>query len=1132
MNINRHKKLLAVLIGSMGASSPAWSDQLTLVQYPAGSANKTPAPNVILSIDDSGSMSNTDGTKVKRIDALKAALKDVFSTTNIADDSIRLGYQSMNKSPGIPTSGDRALKSFSGTHRSTFNTWVNNISENGGTPGHIMVRNAGDYLMKTGLGKDNPWGERPGDREGTVLECRRSYHVFMTDGGWNSNAATTNAHVDGNRSTDGYYVVGDGNIDGANLTLPDSKQYTANGEETKIYYDKWGFKTEKNSRGQITTYGLNTLSDLSFYYWATDLQPGIQNRLSPLTSKSTDETFGTGASKKTISPYWNPKNNPATWQHMITYTIGFGAVASDWSSLTDAPQWGGDTYSGGFSSLVQGTTAWPSPLCSNNSACDGASNYSTRENYRTLELWHMAINGRGKYFPAKNQDELTKAFRDIFNTINADNKTPITSATNSSATNTRSDSAEYTAGYEAAGWKGYVRSDTIAKTTGERSANSGWGTKAGSSYPNNYVTTADKLDALSEADITNRLVLSYNDTTNAGVSFEWATNNNLLSSGQKALLNADSKGEDRVKFLRGNRSLEGNTTAKPFRVRTSRQGDIVNSQVWYTAEPINNYSYKGYTTYAKSMAKRLPMVYVGGNDGMLHGFSAVTGDEKIAYVPKGVIRNLSELTKPAYNHLYFVDGSPFTGDVDMGDSSATDWRTVLVGTLGAGGRGYFVLDVSKPGSPSGTTDGAVTNSFTKTNASSLVLLDNTASPSDAYDVNSVNADLGHMFASPVTDDSSPHSTNQITLMNNGRWAVVMGNGYNSINERPVLLIQYLSGTDRSIKTIAAAQRKSELSSDATAGARSNSTANGLSAPRLVDLNGDGSPDVIYAGDLKGNLWKFDVSAANPSNWGIAFDGSPLHIAKHVQGDTSTLQPITVAPITKVNSRGVRGMMVSYGTGRSITEADRTDTSVQTIYSVLDKTQYKIADGKVVVDTSVTASPVGVGTEGLQAQRVDATSVSGSGIYANRKMWSVSQNEVDFTEQNGWYLNFPETGERLLQPLAFYDGSNILEVVSTVPGSGGSVEEESCAASPTDTRKFRTFLNIMDGKRPSIKIIDQNGDGIYGQSTDTAVSRLDAPATESKSFTKSKELRTGTDGKRDAFLKMPETALRPSWRQVR
>lgn len=1134
MKINQQRKLLAALIGSIGVSFPALSDQLTLVQFPAGSANKTPSPNVILSIDDSGSMSNMDGTSTARIDALKNALKEVFSSTNIADDSIRLAYQSMNKSPGIPTTGDRALKSFSGTHRSTFNTWVNNISQGGGTPGHIMVRNAGDYLMKTGLGKDNPWGERPSESEGTVLECRRAYHVFMTDGGWNSNATSTSAHVDGNRSTAGYYAVGEGNIDGNSFQLPDGKQYTANGNETKIYYDQWGFSTVKNSKGSITTYGLNTLADLSFYYWATDLQPDIQNKLNPLTSKSTDETFGTGSSQKTITPYWNPKNNPATWQHMITYTIGFGATASNWSSVSDAPKWGGDTYSGDFSKLIQGSTTWPSPLCSGNNACDGASNYSARESYRTVELWHMAINGRGKYFPAKDQAELTKAFRDIFNTINADNQTPITSATNSSATNTRTDSAEFSAGYEARGWKGYVRSDTIAKTTGERSANTGWGVKAGAAYPNNYITTADKLDALSEADITNRLILTYNDTNNQGVSFEWATNNNLLSSTQKALLNTDTRGQDRVNFIRGSRALEGNTSSLPFRVRTSRQGDIVNSQVWYTAQPISNYSYKGYTAFAKSMANRLPMIYVGGNDGMLHGFSALTGAEKIAYIPKGVIRNLPELTKPAYNHVYFVDGSPFTGDIDMGDTTTPDWRTVLVGSLGAGGRGYYVLDVTKPGSPDGTSTNAVANNFTKANASSLTLVDNTASPFDAYDVNTVNADMGHIFATPVTDDTAPHFSNQITLMNNGRWAVVMGNGYNSINERPVLLIQYLSGSDRSVKAIAAAVRNSELTNNSTATARSNSTANGLSAPRLVDLNGDGMPDIAYAGDLKGNLWKFDLSSANANNWGVALDGSPLHIAKYVQAGSSSLQPITVAPIIKVNTRGVRGMMVSYGTGRSITEADRTDTTVQTFYSVLDKTQYKLESGKIVVDTSsVTPAPVGVGTENLQAQTVDtANVVMGAGIYANRKMWNVSQNDVDFTEKMGWYLNFPETGERLLQPLSFYDGSNIVEVISTVPGSGGSIEQESCAPASTDTRKFRTFLNIMDGKRPSVKIIDQNGNGVYGQNSDAAVSRLDASITESKTFNKNSEIRRGSDGRNDIFLKMPETALRPNWRQLR
>src|SRR5690606_21112528 len=121
------------------------------------------------------------------------------------------------------------------------------------------------------------------------------------------------------------------------------------------------------------------------------------------------------------------------------------------------------------------------------------------------------------------------------------------------------------------------------------------------------------------------------------------------------------------------------TNANPFRKRWSRQGSIVNSEVWYLGAPVSNYALPGYTEFTRTWAKREPMLYVGGNDGMLHGFTAKDGTERIAYVPRGVMRDLPKLTSPTFNnhHQYFVDGSPMTGDVY--DSA---WKTLLVGTLG------------------------------------------------------------------------------------------------------------------------------------------------------------------------------------------------------------------------------------------------------------------------------------------------------------------------------------------------------------------------------------------------------------------------------------------------------------------
>lgn len=1133
------RALLAAFV-AMLAAAPALAAQYSLVQYPAGTASREPAPNVIVSVDDSGSMGASG------IATLKAALRQTFSEENVADGLIRLSWQSMNSAcNNVPLSTltcNNALKSLRGTHRTNFLNWVETLNASGGTPSHRMVRNAGDYLKRTDLGINSPWAADPGTREAPVISCRRSYHIFMTDGAWNSGTSNTAQHVDADRDQTAYQAIGGvGNLDNTRTTLGDGQTvYDPAAATSRLYRDDWGFNTTTTVERECTllilcrdvtrtTYGLNTLSDLAFHYWATDLQPGIANEIKPMIRKSGDETFtsgsGSGLRSTTLPQFWNPRNNPATWQHMTTYTIGFGSGASAWSG---SPVFGTDNYSGEINRLITGDLSWPSPLCgsgntgSGNSACDGSTGYgaTAKDNGRRIELWHAALNGRGKFTPAPTADDLTRAFKEIVSTIVEDNSTPITSFTSASASVTRAGTSQYSSGYNADGWSGYVRSDTLAQGTAAATPNAAWGLKAGVTGPAAAMTTADKLDALSSVDT--RLILSMRNDTNAGVEFRWAN----LSLAQRAqfklnVLESDAVATNRVNFLRGDRTLEGGTTAKPFRQRSSRQGDIVNSALWYVGTPVSNYSFDNYRAFAARHAARLPMLYVGGNDGMLHGFSALDGTERIAYVPKGVIGNLNELTQPGYSHRYYVDGSPFSGDVNWGTAATPDWRTLLIGTLGAGGRGYFVLDVTRPGSTATTGTTAVASNFTAGNAASLVVMDRTAAASDT--TLGEAADIGHIFAAPDTEDNNPQRASQVVRLNNGRWAVVLGNGYNSLNERPVLLIQYLDGA-RELRSIVAAS------------SGTNAVSNGLSAPQLVDIDGNGTPDVVYAGDLRGNLWKFDIGAADAALWNVAFSGRPFYTAVYTSGSSSSAQPITAAPVVRPNDRGGAGLMVAFGTGRNITEGDRTDVSVQSIYSLLDTTLYRIVSGRVTVDTTNgQPQPLGTGVSNLQQQTVSTTAIAGSGASSTRTFYTVSQNPVSFTGSNarrGWYLHLPDTGERLLITPSFFDGSNILEVITEVPGSGTSVLEESCAPASSVPRLYRTFLNIMDGRRPSVQLADTNGDGVYNSTSDRGVSRMTASTKESRVSSRGQEIRTGADGTVDQLAKLPEQPLRPSWRQLR
>ncbi len=218
-----HSSLLqrALLLAAAGAAmQTALAAPLGLVQYPAGTASREPAPNVIVSVDDSGSMGTTG------INTLKAALRQTFSSENVADGLIRLSWQSMNSDcDSIPlntTNCKNALKSLKGTHRTNFLSWVETLTPSGGTPSHRMVRNAGDYLKRTDLGINSPWASDPGTKEAPLISCRRSYHIFMTDGAWNSGTANTSQHVDGDRDLAAYQAINNiGNIDNTATTLGD-----------------------------------------------------------------------------------------------------------------------------------------------------------------------------------------------------------------------------------------------------------------------------------------------------------------------------------------------------------------------------------------------------------------------------------------------------------------------------------------------------------------------------------------------------------------------------------------------------------------------------------------------------------------------------------------------------------------------------------------------------------------------------------------------------------------------------------------------------------------------------------------------------------------------------------------------
>jgi type IV pilus assembly protein PilY1 len=388
-----------------------------------------------------------------------------------------------------------------------------------------------------------------------------------------------------------------------------------------------------------------------------------------------------------------------------------------------------------------------------------------------------------------------------------------------------------------------------------------------------------------------RKIITHNADTDKGVAFTWDT----IGAVRKAQLDpgGDSLGSARVDYLRGDNSEEKQNDG-PFRQRSKKLGDIVSSAPLFVGKPPFLYSDPSYIAFRDLYANRDKMVYAGANDGMLHAFDASTGIEKLAFIPGAVFKNLRLLTQPNYTHAFYVDGSPTMGDVFYDDA----WHTMLIGGLNQGGQGIYALDITDP------------SLFTEGNAENLVKWEFT----DADDV-----DLGYTFSRPA-----------IIKVRNGvgtKWVAVFGNGYNNTADdgsksttghAALFFVDMKTGLPL---------KKIVVPHGAAA------TPNGLATPAAVDLNGDGVVDFVFAGDLLGNMWKFDIRSTDPDMWNIAFSGSPLFAAKDADGNP---QPITSRPEVGRGPNG-RGMIVLFGTGRFLEAADRdvATLKMQTFYGITD-----------------------------------------------------------------------------------------------------------------------------------------------------------------------------------------------------
>ena len=899
------------------------------------------------------------------------------TSTNLAladaSENLRLGWQALGTSDscilvtanancrGISNSSsttyDNRLRPFTGAHRAAFFAWLGDVYYNQSTPLLQAVARVGELLKTTGI--ESPYAFQPGTTDTPVYGCRASYSLVVTDGIWNS-------------------ALNAGNLDGTAVTLPDGQQYSP--------------------QAPFQDVTASTLADVAFLYWRTDAQPGLDNKVPPYNSVNSNEIQGT----RTLAPYWNPRNDPATWQHLTGFYVGIGL-----SSALVNPAWGGDTFSGGYSGLAAGSTPWP---------VAGADNSVNQNN--VYDLWHAAINSRGEFFSAENASDLITSLGKVV--------TRITQSTSVGASQTVSPTQvgdttalfTYAPSFSSTDWSGDVIKYQRTGTTQMRI----W-------------SAAQQLDgrfATGNTGFGTRKI--YMAKGGALTDFAWAN----LNTDQQLSLNktsggaTDTYGSRRVDYLRGDRGQEAPGATPAFRPRSHILGDIVNSSPVVVNGPNSPIALmnatvgdNSYATFRTTNASRERRIYVGANDGMLHAFND-QGQEVYAFVPSAVIGTLNRLTERSYNgggHQSYVDNTPVVSDVYFNGA----WRTVLIGTLRGGGRGIFALDITNPNAP--------------------VLL------WEKSDVDASYKDLGFTYAQPI-----------ITRLHTGGWGVVVSNGYNSAQDNAVLYVMNVADGSL-IKALPA--------SDNIA------TPNGLSSAFVADVDGDLIADYAYAGDLHGNLWRFDLigtsltATATADNFRVAFGGRPLYTAQAssvAPGTTNLAQPITASPAVVAHPSGT-GHLVLFGTGKYLEANDAlaNTSKAMTFYGIWDRQ----TDGSAASSTpALTIASLQQQTLGTN-QRISYTSSAGSSVSSTANTISTASVNYDANTtangKQGWYLNLPLNGELVINRPQLFSGTLLMS--SLIPST------DACTAGVT------TYLYALD------PYTGGNNSGLFNLGTDTVYGRI-------------------------------------------
>ncbi len=701
----------------------------------------------------------------------------------------------------------------------------------------------------------------------------------------------------------------------------------------------------------------------------------------------------------TASPY-DPSLNPAFWQHMVSFTVGMGV---DGTIPTTSKL---------------GTFSWPVPKADQNTTID--------------DLWHAAVNSRGQYLKATDPIAFAESLSGILSNITATGGTISGVAVSRAALGT--EALKLVPTFEPDKWSGDLTAQKL---------------NAQGAVTSTVWTASRKVPAFGSRNLWMGKDSSAVKFTLANLSGDALALGHISSSNSVGV--APTLDADLVNYLRGDTSQE----ATKFRPRKSNTwsdgttsinvlGSFVNSLPVYikgvdfqnkfmpgtvNGKSSGSGSYQKYVNSTKRV--RDGLVLIGGNDGMLHGFRESDGVEVFGYIPKAVLKGsthpnttgdtnlfgLARLANRGYESLFFVDGQIAEGDISACSGSTCSWQNIAVASAGGGAKSVFAIDV--------TTDFKSDTAATPTRFSSSNV---------KWEIGASNSnDLGYVMSTP-----------EIGMLPSGDWVVIFGNGYDSSSGKAALMIVN-ANTGAIIKSIQAGT----------------ATGNGLGGVGVVR---DANNLIVqaYAGDLKGNVWKFDLSSASSGDWKVDLGGLPLFTATK----NGVAQPITAAPSYTLHPK--KGLMVIVPTGKLVDTADASAGTQQTIYGLWDQ---------AVIGQASAASAAIVSSQ-LSAQAVQVVNQSTKSSTATFKI--VEQSKV--TDGRGWRLDMLfSDGERGIYQPQFVQGFVMVE--SVLPGKA---DGESCSVNQGSGYAY--LLNPFTGAQPPNAVIDLNGDGTFDSADSWGVFR--------------------------------------------